>query len=761
VLWPHHVDNEYRLITSTTPLSTKGSDRAARALRAAAVCCAILFSAPAAAVPESGFWWNPAAPGSGFVIEIQGSQIFMAGFLYGITGNPTWVAALGPMSSTQYSGPLITYSGGQTLTGGFQQAVLAPTVGSITINFISDTTADVSWAGASGSANISIQRFDIVPGGSSTPQPATNPQTGWWLNLAEPGRGFAIEVQSGQIYFAGYMYDALGNATWYLTTGPMQNPGLFQGQWLQLSNGQTLAGPYKAPTVANAMAGAVTLQFASVSNATLTLPDGRQIPLERFSFGLTGPTLTAFNPPAAAPASVLTIAGSNFDPSAKFALTLSDNTGYSVSIPPSSVTASAVTASVPPYFNPVSGAFGSGTVNVKLTQTSAGVAVDSNTLPGFNIQPLPAAKNSGAGTLSLIRANLAEAQKLQIAITGTSQEAPGVDAAIAAEVGDMQQLLNNIQSVVQNGLSFSLGAVGGVNITVNQTNIADVDNLILATLQSLAAPPGGSRKTTQAATPGCMSAEALAFSQAMLSGSGNLDALAQTLLEAPAKSAACNTVDTFTSAYQNFAGAGDVGLGIADGAGTPAAPTSRLPGAALFALANGHANFSLGLGALLSPTFGNQTPALQFAIGSVTGLALPVEDELLARSSGQFASYVGDARTVNNLVAPPVLAPGALVPTDLPNGYYQFTSSFNLSINGRPVSGTTGAISLTNDDGTAFAVLLQGDMTAYNAAHGCNAIGETCAPSVTPFDGTTFQVIVTLNGPNISGTITYLLTKTG
>ena len=31
------------------------------------------------AAPAAGFWWNPAEPGRGFVIETQGTSMFMAG----------------------------------------------------------------------------------------------------------------------------------------------------------------------------------------------------------------------------------------------------------------------------------------------------------------------------------------------------------------------------------------------------------------------------------------------------------------------------------------------------------------------------------------------------------------------------------------------------------------------------------------------------------------------------------------------------------
>lgn len=48
---------------------------------------------------------------------------------------------------------------------------------------------------------------------------AATPQSGWWWNPAEGGRGFTLEVQNGSIFMAGYLYDPSGRATWY-AAGP-------------------------------------------------------------------------------------------------------------------------------------------------------------------------------------------------------------------------------------------------------------------------------------------------------------------------------------------------------------------------------------------------------------------------------------------------------------------------------------------------------------------------------------------------------------
>ncbi|HEX4779130.1 MAG TPA: hypothetical protein VH301_00155, partial [Usitatibacter sp.] len=57
-----------------------------------------------------------------------------------------------------------------------------------------------------------------VPGDlTCAPQP---PQTGWWWNPAEPGRGFSIEAKGNNLFFAAFHYDPSGRATWNVSPGP-------------------------------------------------------------------------------------------------------------------------------------------------------------------------------------------------------------------------------------------------------------------------------------------------------------------------------------------------------------------------------------------------------------------------------------------------------------------------------------------------------------------------------------------------------------
>lgn len=243
----------------------------------------LCYSAPTAAIsPQTGWWWNPAEGGRGFFIEFRGSNAFLAAFLYDPDGRATWYAAGGPIATAadaEFSGSLDRFSGGQKLSGAWN----APTAqigggGSIRLKFSDSQHGTLTWAGGS----VAIQRFDF--GGLAATAPATQPETGWWWNPAEPGRGFSIEIQGNSVFLAGYMYDENGNPVWYLPAGTLSDATTYLGSWQQFANGQTLTGAYQPASLVNAAVGSLVIRFTSTSTGLLTLPDGRQVAIERFRF---------------------------------------------------------------------------------------------------------------------------------------------------------------------------------------------------------------------------------------------------------------------------------------------------------------------------------------------------------------------------------------------------------------------------------------------------------------------------------------------
>jgi len=128
--------------------------------------------------------------------------------------------------------------------------------------------------------NSGTNRNVVAAPGSEKCEPAP-PQTGWWWNTVEGGRGYSIEVAGNHIVFASYLYDVSGRATWLLASGNTSLDGtLFTGGLENYAQGQTLAGAYRPPT--GAVGGPITLAFSDTAHGTLSWPGGT-IPIERFN----------------------------------------------------------------------------------------------------------------------------------------------------------------------------------------------------------------------------------------------------------------------------------------------------------------------------------------------------------------------------------------------------------------------------------------------------------------------------------------------
>jgi len=130
--------------------------------------------------------------------------------------------------------------------------------------------------------NGGINRSAVTIPGAQVCQP-TAPQTGWWWNALEDGRGFSVEKRGPNLFFASFLYDASGRSTWYVSSGLSSLEGsLYVGDLLAASGGQSLGGAYPGfPTLTKA--GTVTITFNSATNGTLIWPGGT-VPIQRQAF---------------------------------------------------------------------------------------------------------------------------------------------------------------------------------------------------------------------------------------------------------------------------------------------------------------------------------------------------------------------------------------------------------------------------------------------------------------------------------------------
>jgi hypothetical protein len=231
--------------------------------------------------PASGWWWNASEGGRGYSIEISGSTMFFALYTYAADGTALWYISSGLMTdSTTYSGVLQQYAGGQTLNGSYQAATPIGSVGTIQIYFDAANSGTIVFPNGS---STSITRFDFTTNGAVGGTAPGYPQTGWWWNASEGGRGFFVEAQNTAMFVSFYMYNSAGQAVWYVASGSMISSTVFQGTIQEYSGGSALTDSFRAPT-GTSNAGTVTIQFGTTTTATMTLPNGSQVPLTRFAF---------------------------------------------------------------------------------------------------------------------------------------------------------------------------------------------------------------------------------------------------------------------------------------------------------------------------------------------------------------------------------------------------------------------------------------------------------------------------------------------
>lgn len=231
--------------------------------------------------PASGWWWNSSEAGRGYSIEIVNGTLFFALYTYASDGTAIWYISSGRMTdSLNYSGRLQQYASGQTLGGSYRAATDLGSVGTITLGFYSETEGYIYFPNGSWTY---ISRFSFVTNGATGGTAPGYPQTGWWWNASEPGRGFFMEAQNQALFVSFYMYNSAGQAVWYVASGTMTSSTLFQGTIQEYSGGSALSATFRAPT-ANTSLGTVTIQFGTATTATMTLPNGTQVPLTRFVF---------------------------------------------------------------------------------------------------------------------------------------------------------------------------------------------------------------------------------------------------------------------------------------------------------------------------------------------------------------------------------------------------------------------------------------------------------------------------------------------
>lgn len=198
---------------------------------------------------------------------------------------------------------------------------------------------------------------------------------------------------------------------------------------------------------------------------------------------------------SALPASLLTITGSGFDPTAALSVRFFDGKDFTVDIPVIDANTTAVNVSVPPFIDMTTGEFEAGVVNVKVIQTSGTITLRSNTIFGFEIGSLP--------TLTLppgeVTANIAGF--LELTLTDTQNRLSELDTSSGGQINtetlrseletmriQFGQLKNMIRDSIANpGQAETVGEINGIPVTLDQESLRLADQWMVAVIDGILA----------------------------------------------------------------------------------------------------------------------------------------------------------------------------------------------------------------------------------------------------------------------------------
>lgn len=112
------------------------------------------------------------------------------------------------------------------------------------------------------------------------------PQSGTWVMTSEqngkPGRGLAIDVQDNTLVLQMYAYEADGKATFYMTSGTIENDS-FAAPLNKYKGGRYLGSGDLSGQV-DGSPGKVSMRFESGTKGYITLPGEAEKEITRFSF---------------------------------------------------------------------------------------------------------------------------------------------------------------------------------------------------------------------------------------------------------------------------------------------------------------------------------------------------------------------------------------------------------------------------------------------------------------------------------------------
>lgn len=233
---------------------------------------------PGAARPATGWFVDESAPGRALFHEVGGGYSTQLMLYHAEDGRPEWRRLVARYTGARVGvkDGLARPTGGQGLVGAWRPATPDSAPMPVGAGFATADRIGLQLPRAA----LGFVRHAFAGAAPIAPSPGF-PQAGFWWNRDEPGRGFALEVQGDRLVIVAYFFDEAGQPSWLASTGVMASATRYAGRWQRAIGGPTLGDSLRklAPTTTDA--GPIEIDFETPRRATLTLPDGRLLPIER------------------------------------------------------------------------------------------------------------------------------------------------------------------------------------------------------------------------------------------------------------------------------------------------------------------------------------------------------------------------------------------------------------------------------------------------------------------------------------------------
>jgi hypothetical protein len=205
-------------------------------------------------------------------------------------------------------------------------------------------------------------------------------------------------------------------------------------------------------------------------------------------------SIMSLSQPSGTALSQITLSGSGFDPSSLVWITFSNTTGFSLSLPPLSITQTSIAVPVPLVVNSTTDAPIAGPLSVQVSQFSGSNILTSNSVQFVVMSQLQASSPLPAGsiTLGFFQGEITALQNFRQSILGTSQDTAQFETAYAEQITSINQFITQVQSIMNGAPSASLGSINGQNINATASDLANSDAALLAEVKSIASLPQSS-----------------------------------------------------------------------------------------------------------------------------------------------------------------------------------------------------------------------------------------------------------------------------